>query len=142
MFERGPSTSTEALAGLLEMLAALDEDVSDAERVDRLAALERVKSAVAAAQARITVEFVESQEQVARQWRQRARECADGNDFEGWRAARERGAASRSGGGRGDRPERPTAGAAAPAPTSAWTGRSRWPAGCRRPGGRGSWRPR
>ena len=35
------------------------------------------------------MDFVESQEQVAREWRQRARECADRNDFEGWRAARD-----------------------------------------------------
>ena len=89
MFERTESTSTQALKGLLSVLAQVDPNVSDAERVDQLSVLEQVKSAVAAAQARITVDFVESQEQVARQWRQRARECADDNDFEGWRAARE-----------------------------------------------------
>ena len=40
MFERGSSTSTEVLSGLLEVLVTLDEAASDAERVDRLAALE------------------------------------------------------------------------------------------------------
>lgn len=75
-----------------DMLAALtrvDRDVSDAQRVDQLTALERIKAVCAAAQARITVDFAESQEEVAAAWRERARECADDNDFEGWRAARE-----------------------------------------------------
>jgi hypothetical protein len=75
--------------GLLGALVRMDRDVSDAERVDQLTALERVKAACAAAQARITVDLAESQEEVAAAWRQRAKECADDNDFEGWRAARE-----------------------------------------------------
>src|SRR5690242_11846309 len=74
---------------LVATLTRLDRDVSDAERVDQLTALERVKAACAAAQARITVDFAESQEQVAAAWRERARECADDSDFEGWRTARE-----------------------------------------------------
>lgn len=69
--------------------ARSDGTLSDAERVDQLTALERVKAACAAAQARITVDLAESQERVAAAWRQRARECADDNDFEGWRAVRE-----------------------------------------------------
>jgi Domain of unknown function (DUF222) len=89
MFERTDPTLTQTLRGLPFLLGKVDANISDAERVDQLAALEQLKSAVAAAQARITVDFVESQEQVARQWRHRARECADDNDFEGWRAARE-----------------------------------------------------
>ncbi len=89
MFERAESTSTATLAGLLSVLGRVDPNVSDAERVDQLSVLEQVKSAVAAAQMRITVDFVDSQEQVAREWRRRAKECADDNDFEGWRAARE-----------------------------------------------------
>ncbi len=51
--------------------------------------LERVKSAVAAAQVRVTAAFVDSQEQVAQAWLERARECSDAGDFDGWRAARE-----------------------------------------------------
>ena len=62
----------------------------DAVRVDQLAVLERVKAAVAAAQVRVTAAFVDSQEQVAQAWRERARECSDAGDFEGWRAARDR----------------------------------------------------
>jgi hypothetical protein len=42
---------------LLTTLSQLDRDVSDAERIDQLAALERVKAVCAAAQARITVDF-------------------------------------------------------------------------------------
>lgn len=60
-----------------------------ADRVDQLAARERVKAAVAAAQARVTVALVESQADVAQQWRQRAREGAAAGDFEGWRTARD-----------------------------------------------------
>ena len=72
-----------------EALTRLDRDVSDAERVDQLTALERIKAACAAAQVRITTDFAESQEQVAAAWRQRAKECADDNDFDGWVAARQ-----------------------------------------------------
>src|SRR4051794_7089820 len=64
--------------------------MSDAQRIDRLSELERVKAACAAAQARITADFVDAQAEVAEAWRRRARECADDNDFDGWRAARER----------------------------------------------------
>jgi hypothetical protein len=74
---------------LLTTLSRLDRDVSDAERIDQLAALERVKAVCAAAHARITVDFAESQEQVAAAWRDQARECAEDTDFPGWMAARE-----------------------------------------------------
>lgn len=78
-----------AMAGGVTPVGVAGDRVSDAERVDQLTALERVKAACAAVQARITVDLAESQERVAEAWRQRARECADDNDFEGWRAARE-----------------------------------------------------
>ena len=74
---------------VLAELTGVDVALSDAERVDRLAALERVKAACAAAQARLTADFAESQQRVAEAWRERAKECVDENDFEGWRAARE-----------------------------------------------------
>ncbi len=74
---------------LVAVVAKVDRGLSDADRVDRLSALEQVKAACAAAQARITADFAESQAEVAVAWRQRARECADDNDFDGWRAARE-----------------------------------------------------
>jgi hypothetical protein len=70
-------------------LTRVDRRLSDADRIDRLSALEHVKAACAAAQARITADFAESQAEVAAAWRQRARECAEDNDFDGWRAARE-----------------------------------------------------
>jgi hypothetical protein len=78
MFEKVVATVTE-----------VDPAMSDAQRIDRLSELERVKAACAAAQARITADFVESQADVAEAWRCRARACADDNDFDGWRAARE-----------------------------------------------------
>ncbi|MEP6630121.1 MAG: HNH endonuclease, partial [Lapillicoccus sp.] len=70
----------------LDCVAAL---ASDAQRVDQLEVLERVKAACAAAQARVTAEFAASQERVAQEWRARAKECADSSDFDGWVAARE-----------------------------------------------------
>ena len=74
MFDTPDMTAAQALEALVSALSSLDEDVSDAERIDLLAALERVKAAAAAAQARVTAAFVESQEQVAQQWRRRARD--------------------------------------------------------------------
>ncbi len=73
----------------MAVLTRVDRGLSDADRVDRLSALEQVKAACAAAQARITADFAESQAEVAAAWRERARECAGDNDFDGWRAARE-----------------------------------------------------
>ena len=128
MFQSARPDPDADLRGMLLVLGKVDANMSDAERVDQLAALEQLKSAVAAAQARITVDFVESQEQVARQWRQRARECADDNDFEGWRAARERTA-------RRSRRRRPSAPPEWPA---AWEPAPRCRAGRGRTGGVGA----
>jgi hypothetical protein len=83
------SRVTEELTPLVDVLRKVDGGASDVERVDQLAVLERVKAAVAAAQVRITVAFVESQAEVAQAWRERARECSAVGDFEGWRAARD-----------------------------------------------------
>jgi hypothetical protein len=78
------------LDALLSSLARLDGTAADdAARITQLGALERVKAACAAAQARITAEFVESQAQAARRWRQRASECSRTGDFDGWAAARD-----------------------------------------------------
>jgi hypothetical protein len=79
----------EHLAHLVSTLARLDGDVSDGERISQLDALERVKAACAAAQARVTAKFVDSQAEVAEAWRARAAECSRAGDFDGWRAARE-----------------------------------------------------
>jgi hypothetical protein len=54
MFEEVVATVTE-----------VHDAMSDAERIDRLSELERVKAACAAAQARITADFVESQADVS-----------------------------------------------------------------------------
>lgn len=79
------------LTGLLATLGRLEGDggMSDVERVSQLDALERVKAACAAAQARLTARFVESQAEAAEEWRARAADCSRVGDFEGWRAARE-----------------------------------------------------
>jgi hypothetical protein len=80
----------EGLEALVSALSRVGSDGdSDQERVDQLAVLERVKSAVGAAQVRVTAAFVESQEHVAQAWLERARECSDTGDFDGWRAARQ-----------------------------------------------------
>ncbi|MEP7333387.1 MAG: HNH endonuclease, partial [Terracoccus sp.] len=89
MFESGSELTTEGLQALVAALSRLDERVDDAGRIDQLSALERVKSAVAAAQARVTVGFIASQEQIAAGWREHAKACADDNDFDGWRQARD-----------------------------------------------------
>src|SRR6185437_10107190 len=52
---------TAALALVRDVLAGLDEDVDDAERIDRIRLLEEIKSHAAAAQARETAAFVASQ---------------------------------------------------------------------------------
>lgn len=81
--------SSEQLTELAARLGELDLDVPDSERIDQLSALEKVKAACAAAQARITDRFVDSQAELARQWRDQARACSDASDFDGWCAARE-----------------------------------------------------
>jgi hypothetical protein len=87
MFESG-GASTADLEGLLSALSGLEGAVDDTERVDQLDLLERVKSACAAAQVRVTVDLAESQQQMAEQWREHARAVADAGDFETWRRAR------------------------------------------------------
>ena len=53
--------STGEITAMIADLAGPDTDGSDADRIDRLTALERLKSAAAAAQARITDTFAASQ---------------------------------------------------------------------------------
>ena len=52
---------TAALALVRDVLAGLDQDVDDAERIDRMRLLEDIKAQAAAAQARETAAFVASQ---------------------------------------------------------------------------------
>src|SRR5690349_7650551 len=89
MFEAGAALTSRDLRGLVSALARVDERVTNAERVDQLGALEQLKAAVAAAQVRVTAVFVTEEEQLAAEWRERARQAADVNDFEVWRAARD-----------------------------------------------------
>lgn len=84
MFDDIGGVTTGDLDALVTALARLDEHVDDGERIDQLTALERVKSAVAAAQARVTVGFVSAQEQIAQGWREHAKACSENNDFDGW----------------------------------------------------------
>ncbi|MBB2986003.1 HNH endonuclease [Terracoccus luteus] len=64
--------------------------LTDAERIDVLSALERVKAAVGAAQVRVTAGFVASQEHESLAWREEAQAASASGDFDGWRAAREK----------------------------------------------------
>jgi hypothetical protein len=93
MFDTSADVTTEGLEALVGALSRVGSDSSapsaDAAMIDQVAVFERVKAAVAAAQVRVTAAFVDSQEQVAQAWWQRARECSDAGDFDGWRAARE-----------------------------------------------------
>src|SRR6478609_673851 len=90
MIDEATVATTEGLEALVSALSRVGSDEeSDQVRIDQLAVLERVKSAVAAAQVRVTAAFVDSQEQVAKAWSQRARQCSDAGDFDGWRAGRE-----------------------------------------------------
>ena len=76
-----------ALESLVGSLADVGGDgPSDLDLLAVLHQLERVKAAVAAAQARVTVTFAASQERAA----QAARNAAKGQGFEAWRAARDR----------------------------------------------------
>ena len=59
--ERRPTLSTVELRGWIGRLANLDARVDDGERVDQLRLLEELKGAAAAAQARVTVAFAQSQ---------------------------------------------------------------------------------
>jgi hypothetical protein len=58
--------TTAELAGWVGELALLDTAVDDAERIDQIRQLEQVKSACAAAQARVTAAFAASQRQAQR----------------------------------------------------------------------------
>ena len=97
MFDIGAASRSAPARGgdrpLGELVTALAEidgvGMSDVERIDGLEVLERVKAACAAAQARLTESFVESQAAVAKAWRERAMECSAAGDFDGWCAARE-----------------------------------------------------
>ncbi len=60
MFE-GDVTTTAGLRWCVDALSRLDARVSDAERVDQIRLLEEIKSAAAAAQVRVTTQFVASQ---------------------------------------------------------------------------------
>jgi hypothetical protein len=80
--------STADLEGLLSAVSGLVGAADDAERVDQLDLLERVKSACAAAQARVTIDLAGSQQEIAEQWREHARAVADAGDFASWRRAR------------------------------------------------------
>ena len=69
MIEDATVVTTEGLEALVSALSQVGSGgESDQVRVDQLAVLERVKSAVAAAQVRVTAAFVDSQEQVAQAW--------------------------------------------------------------------------
>jgi hypothetical protein len=65
---------------LVGILARVGEATSNANRVDQLDRLERVKAAVAAAQARVTAAFLEEEYRVAAEWRERAQSAADESD--------------------------------------------------------------
>ncbi len=84
-----PAWSSTELTALVDQLACVDLDAPDAERVDQLTALERIKAACAAAQVRITDRFIDSQADLARQWHEQAQACSSVSDFDGWCAARE-----------------------------------------------------
>ena len=89
MFERGMGATTTDLRRLLTALVHIKPAADDAERIDQLDLLERLKSTLAAGQARITVDLVDSQGIVAEAAQVRARAAADAGDFETWRAERD-----------------------------------------------------
>ncbi len=79
-----------ALTGLVAWLGGADgAGRSDAELISQLDALERVKSAVAAAQARVTARFVTSQAEAAARLEEEAAACSAAGDFDGWVTARD-----------------------------------------------------
>ena len=72
-----------------------------------------------------------------------ARECADDNDFEGWRAARETHGAPVAKASTTFSTAGVAGGVGAGAPVPGWGGRRwRWRVGCLRRAGPGWWRPR
>lgn len=64
MLEATSPITTAQLRDVAAALGRLDVDAPDGELVDRIRALEEVKAAAAAAQARITTAFVEAQQAV------------------------------------------------------------------------------
>lgn len=88
----GDSVDTSAAtSALLREVAGLDgRDLDDADLISAIDALERAKAACAAAQARLTTRFVESQARTATRLRAEAQACSDAGDFGGWVAARDR----------------------------------------------------
>src|SRR6476619_1332997 len=59
--EPAPPVTTSMITSWITGLTCLDRSVDDAERVRQLELLERLKSAAAAAQAEVTVDFAASQ---------------------------------------------------------------------------------
>ncbi len=89
MFEDAGTVGAAELHALLDVLGRPAAARDDAERIDRIGLLERLKAVAAAAQARLTVDLVESQARVAEQAEVRARAAAEAGDFETWRAERD-----------------------------------------------------
>ena len=90
MFELGQQGAVSDLDGLLTALLHVEDGWRpNAERVDQLDAIERAKAALGAVQARVTDDFVAEEEEVAAEWRARARAAADAGDFHAWRVARD-----------------------------------------------------
>src|SRR4051794_15522595 len=58
---RSSALTTEDLREVLHRLPLLDTVVDDSERIDQIGLLESIKAAAAAAQARVTIRFAESQ---------------------------------------------------------------------------------
>jgi hypothetical protein len=55
--DREPVVSAATVAGWVDDLVEVSRDATDAERVDQIAELERLKAAAAAAQARLTADL-------------------------------------------------------------------------------------
>ena len=87
-----PSGSTAAVASeLVRLMAGLDgAGLDDADLISGIDALVQAKAACAAAQARLTAHFVESQARSATHLRAEAQACSEAGDFDGWVAARDR----------------------------------------------------
>jgi len=79
------------MSGWIAHVAAIGgATLSDADLVSGIDRLERVKAACAAAQARLTAQFVKTQAAEAERLEQVAQDCQDHGDFDGWVAARDR----------------------------------------------------
>ena len=84
-------TCTLATSALLREVSGIDAgDVDDADLISAIDGLERAKAACAAAQARLTTRFVESEARAATRLQSEAQACSDAGDFDGWVAARDR----------------------------------------------------